>query len=68
MKLQDLSFRLLAILIERGGDVVTREEVRQRDRHICDAGPASQPYAGPLRREFAKDRQAEKLLLVGLTH
>src|SRR5690348_8372717 len=30
VKLQELPFRLLVMLVERGGEVVTREEVRQR--------------------------------------
>jgi eukaryotic-like serine/threonine-protein kinase len=30
VKLQDLPYRLLIMLVERGGEVVTREEVRQR--------------------------------------
>ena len=30
LKLQDLPFRLLLMLVERTGEVVTREEVRQR--------------------------------------
>ena len=30
VKLQDLPYRLLVMLVERGGEVVTREEVRQR--------------------------------------
>ncbi len=30
LRLQDLPFRLLLMLVERAGEVVTREEMRQR--------------------------------------